>query len=535
MRIDRTLALGALVAGAAALVVALALVFVQGGFGPTPGYFLIAGAALLIAGAVLEPSAVLALGRTRRGRSGAFSVGMSILVLGALAFANVWASKGFQHVDLTGSQVHTLAPKSLAVLRQLQGDVQVTSFYLPADRSQVSDLLGLYQGASSRVKVEYADPNSDVAEAKALGVESPDSLVLRYQDRKPVVLGPGSNQEQDITGAILKLELNRSLSICWVVGEGERDLQSSDQTNGYSQAGGALAGDGFTPRALDLSLAASVPSGCDVVAVVGPRKALSDQAVKALTDYAAAGGRLLLAAEPWQPDVTASLNKVAAPAGITIDDGVVIDDSDHRLRDHPAYTLVFQYGQSVITKDLGNTVSVFPTGSGITESSSLTSTVSPLATSSAAAYAVPPGRQSLTRQSGDKGGPLDLMASAERTVAGGTERMVVVGSAGFAENDVLPPSLAVANLQLFLGSLDWLSGQDALIALPPKPTGPQPLTVSAAQAGFDLFVTLFLMPLLIAFGGFLVWLRRRRTGMAPPTGPGTAPAGSPPPPPATPD
>lgn len=535
MRLERTLAVAALGLALLSLLVALALQILQ--TGPGPGYFLIAGVALAIISAVLEPSAVIGLARSRRGRSGAYSLAFAVLVLGTLFFVNVFASQGQQHLDLTGAQLHSLAPKSKAVLRDLRDDLRVIVFAASSDpsRQQLLDQLSLYQDASSRVHVRTVDPSADVAEAQALGVTSSGSIVLEYGDRKPVVLAPGSETEQDITGGILKLELNRQLTLCWASGEGERDLQSTDNTTGYSSAASALAGEDFTPRQLVLSEVTSVPSECNLVAVVGPTVPLSSAAQSALIAYASAGGRLFVATDPWRSDVIASLNAVLKHSGLQFDGGLVIDDPAHTVANRPAYPLVVSYGSSPVTKDLSNQVSIFPGTTGI--AGTLDAGGVALASSSSQSYEAPDPRQDVSRQPGDKSGPFDLLVTVQRDLGGGKrERLVVSGSSALAQNQVVPPQAGTENLALLINSFDWLTGEDSLIALPAKPAGPLPLSLTAAQSDFDLFVTLFLVPLLITFGGFLVWWWRRRTTAVPgsPTGPETAPADTPPPAPATP-
>jgi ABC-type uncharacterized transport system involved in gliding motility auxiliary subunit len=363
---------------------------------------------------------------------------------------------------------------------------------------------------------------------QSLGVTSADSVVLEYGDRKPVVLSPGSTTEQDITGGILKLELNRQLTLCWAVGEGERDLQSTDPLTGYSSAAGALGGYDFTPRQLVLAEVTSVPPECDLVAVVGPTAPLAAGAVSALSGYAAGGGRLLLAADPWRSDVISSLNSVLKATGLRFDGGLVVDDPAHTAANRPAYPLVVSYGSSPITKDLANQVSIFPGTTAIAGAAAAGATS--LAASSSGSYDVADPRQDISRQPGDKAGPFDLMVAYDRQLAGGKrERLVVVGTSAIAQNQVVPPQTSSVNQALLLNAFDWLSGEDSLIALPAKPSGPLPLSLTAAQSNLDLFVTLFLLPLAIVAGGFVVWWRRRSV-----TVPGTAPADTPPRPPAIP-
>ncbi|HEX6487928.1 MAG TPA: GldG family protein [Candidatus Dormibacteraeota bacterium] len=506
MKLDRVLAVVLAVAGIGLLVAATVLTYLQ--TGPSPRYLLIFAAACLIGAAILEPSFILGIAGTRRGRTGAWSTALTVVVLGALAFLNVFASRGLQHVDLSASQLHSLTPKSRAVLAQLHSDLDVIAFAAPSDanRSTLMDLLNQYQDASSRVKVRFVDPNSDVAEAQALGVTSSGSLVLQYAGRRPVVLSPGSQTEQDVTGGILKLELNRTLVLCWAAGEGERDLQSTDSVVGYSEAAHALAGDDFEPRQLVLSQEAAVPAECGIVAIVGATSPLSAAAQGVLKTYVAAGGRLFIATDPWRSDVNDALNAVLQPDGLKFDGGLVIDDAAHSASNRPAIPLVVSYAGSPITKDLRNQVTLFPVTTSVSGGGT------PLASSSAAAYEIPAPRQTLARQPGDGSGPFTFMSSWEQVFGNGARsRVVLSGSSALAQNQVVPPATSTVNLELFLSSMDWLAGQDSLIALPAKPSGSLPLSLTAEQVNLDVLISLILLPLAVAGGGFLIWLYRRRT------------------------
>jgi ABC-type uncharacterized transport system involved in gliding motility auxiliary subunit len=88
-------------------------------------------------------------------------------------------------------------------------------------------------------------------------------------------------------------------------------------------------------------------------------------------------------------------------------------------------------------------------------------------------------------------------------------RIAIVGTSAFAENRILPPSSNDANLELVLGTFQWLAHEDSLISLPPKPPRALPLTLTQQDQSTVIFVTIFAMPGLIVFAGVMVWWRRR--------------------------
>jgi ABC-type uncharacterized transport system involved in gliding motility auxiliary subunit len=90
-----------------------------------------------------------------------------------------------------------------------------------------------------------------------------------------------------------------------------------------------------------------------------------------------------------------------------------------------------------------------------------------------------------------------------------TARIAMLGTSALAENRILPPSSNDVNLELVLGTFQWLAREDSLISLPPKPPRALPLTLTQQDQSTVIFITIFLMPGLIVFGGVMVWWRRR--------------------------
>lgn len=516
-RWERRFALLALAGGVFLVVIGLALLASEQRMSQGIGYALIAGVALVISSAILDPGATVALVRSRQLRFGSLSLVVTAAVLAILVAANLLAARGYQGWDLTSAQLFTLSPKSIAVTRKLDSDLVVTGFFRPSessDKDRVSRLLARYQAASAHVKVTFEDPDTHLADAKRLNIQIAGSVGLEYKGKPPVVLTLASQQEQDFTSAILKLESNTTPVICWAAGEGERDLTNGTDPFGYGHVATQLQSNNYKTEDVVLSKLTSLPAECKVLAIVGLQAPLSDSAIKVAQDYLAAGGKLILALDPWQDQkVVESANRLLSVAGASFEGGLVIEpDPSHSNYQDPTTPIVFDYGPSPITKDLAKRLTYFPQATPIKFGTSDRFTGLAVAQTTKDAYEVVQPRQDIgNRTAADKAGPFTLMETLDGNGSGDQPRIVLFGTSAVAENRALPPleNSGGVNLPVFLGSFDWLTHQEDLIALPAKPAQAVPLALTQQDLAVNTFITAFAMPGLIVLLGIAVWWRRR--------------------------
>jgi ABC-2 type transport system permease protein len=504
--------------GVVLLLISLSLGLSGGEQGGQPLYLLVAGAALLLASIAVDPRWPRDLWGTRQARFGSLSVLVTAVVLGILLAVNVVASRSPASADLTRAELYTLSPQSVQAVHELRSDLTITGFYRAdqaSDEQQMRDLLARYQNASPRVKVRFLDADANAALAKQYGVDIAGTVVLQYQSRKPAVLTLASQGEADVTGAIARLVANRTPVLCWAQGDGERSLSDGDQTNGYSAASSALSSSNYRVQNYLLSQEARVPSSCDVVAVIGPTHPISDTGRWALQAYVNGGGRLLLAFDPWVSSDGAarrSVNAVLQPYGAGFDGGLVVEgDASRSATNDPSTPVGVDFGASPIGQGLGGHYVFFPHptaiagGGGPVDQTKVVSTTG-------SAYQIAQPRQQLQRQGGDVGGSFPLLETLESSQGNSPSRVVLVGTSGFADNQVLPPNGAGANQDLLLSSLDWLTNQEGLIGISPKPNQAQPLQVTGADVRTNYLITLAGLPGVILLIGAAVFLRRRGLG-----------------------
>ena len=449
----------------------------------------------------------------RRMRAASASAAVIAVVLALLVAANVLAAKSSQAWDLTRAGNNTLAAQSVLAAKRLTSDLNVIGlFHAGAANGQVEAeaLVGLYAAQSPHVKYRSADPVKDTVDTKRYSITQDNTIVLDYKGKTELLL-PGSQTESDFTSALVKLESDRLPMVCWAVGDGERQLSDTNDSTGYSTVGSLLDKNDFAHRDVLLASATSIPVDCDELVILDATNALPDKTVGAVDAYLAAGGRLLIAAEPWarDPKATVSLSAVLKPYGLGFSGALVVEGDPSRSDSQdPTIPAVIDYGRSPITSDIQGVVSFFPQATAITGTPVAGAQVVRIAPTSNSAYAIPGIRSSLARQAGDVPGPFAMMETVEQAAGAGKTRIVIVGTQSFADNRTLLANND-ANIELALGSFQWLAGQDSLIAVPAKPNRALPLVLTQQDQSTVIFITTVLMPGVIVIGGIAVWWRRR--------------------------
>lgn len=108
-------------------------------------------------------------------------------------------------------------------------------------------------------------------------------------------------------------------------------------------------------------------------------------------------------------------------------------------------------------------------------------------------------------------GPLTVAVSGSVSTGAGEKkkegRFVALGTSSLAANAYLGFQ---GNRDLVMNMVDWLSADEDLISIRPKPPESQQLNLTTQQMRKLLFGGVFGLPLLIIVAGTTVWWRRRK-------------------------
>ncbi len=467
---------------------------------------------------------------------------LAIIVVLIVGFLNAILYRHYLRWDLTEQKLFSLSDSTLKELDHLEKLIEekkkagekdpfeVIAFVnseAPQKRD-VEELLEEYAYYAKGFKYRVVDPDKNPTLAEKYKVKSYNIAVVRFGSKTIQVRDINEN---NLTNGIIKVTRAGTVKICFVAGHGEVDLTGQDQRRSMTEAKKALDAQGFKVKTIHLASYEKIEDlkkDCNVVVVAGPQGPLLESELKLLDEYLNTGGKAMFMLDPNAPT---RLGSVLQKWGIQVDDTYVVDLNalSQVIGSGPVTPLGVQYDRfHEITKGF-QYMTFFPLARSLSKTSKTPEKVSvtELVKTGGSAWAdfdfveelqkdkphFTPGR--------DRKGPITLAMAAEGNPAGtpkGTTetktRIVVVGDSDFAtdnyfSSEVEGKSVVQPNGDLFLNMVNWLAEQKDLISIRPKERKAAQIILPATGERTVSVLTLFVMPLLVAAGGLVAWIRKR--------------------------
>jgi len=383
-------------------------------------------------------------------------------------------------LDFTPDRHFTLSSYTREILGRLGDDVRITLFYSSQAgpvRRDMTDLLALYSDAQPRVHVRAYDLDRSPGIAKRLGVSAYNTAVVEAGERREQV---DLVTEEAVTGAILAVAGTPPVTTYFVVGHGEHDPRDDGERTGASDAARALAAEGFRVQALEG--AAAVPPDAGLVVLAGPTRDLRPAEVDALAAGVAAGGKLLVLADPGTPR---SVRDLVRRFGVELADDLVVDERG-RLFGTDGLSARVAYLNEALIADAPDVHALLPEAQSMRLVDAAGPNADYLAMTADTSWADVDRRAPDTapafRPGRDRHGPLPVAAFVRVPGAHGDGRVVVIGDSDFITNLHLN---VLGNRDLLLTTAELVARADALAAARPagQPGGTfSALTLTARDA-----------------------------------------------------
>lgn len=506
-------------------------------------------------------------GPIESGTSAGTKISASLGIIAAVVLAvlvNILVSRHYKRWDWTRGGLFTLSDATTQTLHALQEPVHVYVLLNDGDplTTAVRHLLESYRGETTRLEVEYTDPDRHPAEF--LAVQQRFGIVAgKTDDGKivtdaSIVISRGNvphfitlrdlvevdeedelrrrpRLEQAITRGIRAVVNNDRPKICFTQGHGEGSVPpgAGPSAGGLDAMRESLIKNNFDLK--NVGPAASEEPGaldeCRVVVIAGPSEKIPPEDLARYRTFADKGGSFLVTVGPaFDADreryLRRGLDELFGLFGLKQNEDFVFE-LDPKLR------LASGFGEAFapiprahpitegLIKAADRGLAVYLTlGSSLEATGAGSAAVSPLLVTSDQAFGMADflawskSRPPPVPGADDHKGPLFLaMASELPKRSGSTEphgaRMVAIGSASALyganwQNDEL------RGTSLFVGSaMAWLAARPVLLDIPNKPSFSAGLKVSDEWLSSTFRYVVFYIPLASVLLGAAVYLRRR--------------------------
>jgi ABC-type uncharacterized transport system involved in gliding motility auxiliary subunit len=325
--------------------------------------------------------------------------------------------------------------------------------------------------------------------------------------------------EQSFTNALQRLARSGERWIVFLEGHGER-AANGVANHDLSAFTRQLTGKGIKVQSVNLVNTPSIPNNTSVLVIAGPQVDYLPGEIKLVREYLDKGGDLLLLLDPGPLHGLAPLTE---QLGINVQPGVVVDPTTQLFGiNDPRFAIVAEYPPHPVTRGFDR-VALLPQASGLEfnkpegwQGEAILETVARSWSETG------PMSGELAMDKGkDVPGPLAVGIAMNRELsdtdaakseaanekAKTEQRVIVIGDGDFISNAFLGNG---GNLDLGMNMLNWLSHDDALVAIPAKTTPDRTLDLSKPMQVIIGFGFLLLIPATLVGSGVVIWWKRRK-------------------------
>jgi len=452
--------------------------------------------------------------KARQTRYGAYAGIYLLVVLAILVVVNILADRYNKSFDTTSNKRYSLSEQTQKIVKGLKQNATITYYNQSTHFQEGKDLLDEYANLSTKIHVAYVDPDKSPELARAAGIRNFGTAVVQVGAKKEIAK---DMTEEGITGAFIRDLKGTTRTVCFVTGSGEHQIDNTER-DGLSHFKDLLARDEYQSKSIDLLQQAAVPADCTTVVIAGPTHDYQQPEIDAIKTYVEGGGRALFMLDPpiqfGSSEIAANdgLTNVLESWGLTLDKNMILDlNPVGQLAGlGPQVVLVTTYASQPIVSDMRGSAVGIPLSRSLDIKDTGKTSVQKLFDSSGSSLATSnlSSPEVSVADPKNRKGPFTIAAAGTYNTGkpNSEGRFVVIGSSSWAANRFLGFN---GNGDLALNAVNWLSSDEDLISIRPKPPEDRRITMTRAQLILVRTVSQFVLPLIVVIAGTMVWWKRR--------------------------
>ncbi len=467
--------------------------------------------------------------QSRKFRRGAYATVISVVVILIVILVNLIFSQLNIQFDASKQGLYTLSDTSKEFIKDLEEDVVI--YYLAEagnEDSQVTEIVEQYEKLSNNIKVEYKDPvlypqfanqyldDEEILQNSVIVVneEKETSKYIKYNDMFITEIDyqtysqsvTGIDVEGQITSAIQYVTDDNIPIIYAIEGHGERPISPVFKDN--------LDKANMNLESLDTISAKSIPEDASALLINGPQTDFSEDETEMIKEYLQKGGNAIILVDYKTKDLT-NVSDLLNYYGLDMVDGIVLEsDASHYMGQYVNYIIPdvkLHDITSNLTSNNKSIVTPIATGLEVLDTARSTITADTLLETSEESFSkVDVDSNSINKEEGDIEGPFTVGLAIQEIYNDVETNLIVFGTPELLSDSLISFD-SIGNLDIFLGSVNYVSHKEDSVSIPGKQYGNERLYLSAGKAYMWGAITVLLIPIaLLATGGIVVYRRRKK-------------------------
>ena len=456
-------------------------------------------------------------------KRGSYTLAMTSIVIAIVIVFNMIVNlipENKRQFDISSTNIYEISSKSKKIINKVDHDV---TFYVLAEKSstdkRIKTFINKYASLSDKIHIKWIDPVLHPSALTKYGTEENNIVISCKKTNRTTTVSfddilvssasyystssSASSFDGDgqLTSALNYVTSDKEYKAYYTSGHGESSL-SSEVTS-------LLTKSRISTSDLLLMTATSIPDDCDLLIIDGATSDFTKDEVKLLSSYLKRGGKVVTLLAQTNKSMK-NLYGLLKDYGLTVQSGYIAD-TERSYQGNYYYLIPNLSVSGDMASGISSNSVMMINSKGMTQSTPVRDSISTDAfmTTSSNGYAVTEKKQTQgTYVLGATSTESVKVKNSKGKKVAKESRLTVYGSNMLIDEQITSSFSSLENLTLFTNSVTASLDNADNVSISPKNLEVSYNTI--AHPGPFSILVVFVIPVGLIIGGFIVWFRRRR-------------------------
>lgn len=456
-------------------------------------------------------------------KRGSYTLAMTSIVIAIVIVFNMIVNlipENKRQFDISSTNIYEISSKSKKIINNVDHDV---TFYVLAEKSntdkRIKTFINKYASLSDKIHIKWIDPVLHPSALTKYGTEENNIVISCKKTNRTTTVSfddilvssasyystssSASSFDGDgqLTSALNYVTSNKEYKAYYTSGHGESSLSSGVTS--------LLTKSRISTSDLLLMTATSIPDDCDLLIIDGATSDFTKDEVKLLSSYLKKGGKVVTLLAQTNKSMK-NLYGLLKDYGLTVQSGYIAD-TERSYQGNYYYLIPNLSVSGDMASGISSNSVMMINSKGMTQSTPVRDSISTDAfmTTSSNGYAVTEKKQTQgTYVLGATSTESVKVKNSKGKKVTKESRLTVYGSNMLIDEQITSSFSSLENLTLFTNSVTVSLDNADNVSISPKSLEVSYNTI--AHPGPFSILVVFVIPVGLIVGGFIVWFRRRR-------------------------